>query len=207
MENEEIFGEQPENEEGSPLEALDQTESENEQSEAERGVPIGKFKSVDDLYHAYNSLQSEFTKKCQKLAEIEKDKMMNAVSDEELESGLKSFLLENQEAYSYVDEIKSRVFSDEKLRTQEKPFDKVWAEMLYEKLTSSNKANEPLVQDFILKDEKIKDLVIQNYVKGLEENKAPLVMSNEAGERVARVATPKPDSFEQAKQVALDLLS
>ncbi len=207
MENEEIFGEQPENIEGSPLETLDQTESENEQSEAERGVPIGKFKSVDDLYHAYNSLQSEFTKKCQKLAEIERDKTAVTVSNEELEAGLKTFLLENQEAYSYVDEIKSRVFSDERLKTQEKPFDKVWADMLYEKLSSPNKANEPLVQEYILKDEKIKNLVVQNYLRGLEENKSPLVMSSEAGERVARIATPKPDTFEDAKKVALDFLS
>lgn len=206
MEDEEIVGEQPESTQGSPLENCDQTDCESEQSEAERGVPIGKFKSVDDLYHAYNSLQSEFTKKCQKLAEIEKDKAV-VPSDEELEGGLKSFLLENQEAYFYVDEIKKRVFSDDKIKGLEKPFDKVWAEMLFEKLSSPDKANEPMVQNLILKDEKIKDLVIQNYVKGLEENKAPVVMTSETGERVARVATSKPDTFEQAKQVALDLLS
>lgn len=206
MENEENLGEQPEVVEGSPTENPDQTESEREQSEAERGVPIGKFKSVDDLYHAYNSLQSEFTKKCQKLAEIEKDKTI-VPSDDELEGGLKSFLLENQEAYSYVDEIKRRVFADEKLKTLDKPFDKVWAEMLYEKLSSPDKASEPLVQNLILKDEKIKDLVIQNYVKGLEENKAPIVMTSDSGEKVARVATSKPDSFEKAKEVALNLLS
>ncbi len=206
MENEEIVGEQPEETQGSPLENSEEAVCENEQSEAERGVPIGKFKSVDDLYHAYNSLQSEFTKKCQKLAEIEKDKAV-APSEEELEGGLKSFLLENQEAYSFVDEIKNRVFSDEKLKAMEKPFDKVWAEMIYEKLRGSNKANEPLVQNLILKDEKIKDLVIQNYVKGLEENKAPVVMTSVTGERVARIATSKPDTFEEAKQAVLDLLS
>ncbi len=206
MENEEMLGEQPEIEKGSPMEDSEQTESENKQSEAERGVPIGKFKSVEDLYCAYNSLQSEFTKKCQKLAEFEKDKTP-IPTEQELSNGFKEFLLENQEAYSYADEIKNIVFSDEKLKAQEKPFDKVWAQMLYQKLTSPNKANEPLVRDFILKDEKLKNLVIQNYVEGLKENKAPLVMSSEPGERVARNATQKPDTFEQAKKLALDLLS
>jgi len=206
MNEEEKIGEQPEIFDGSPLETSEQTECGTEQSEAERGVPIGKFKSVDDLYHAYNSLQSEFTKKCQRLAEIEKDKTV-VPSQEELESGLKEFLLENQEAYYYLDEIKTRVFSDEKMKAVEKPFDKVWAEMLYEKLSSPDKANEPLVRNLILKDEKIKDLVIQNYVKDLGENKAPVVMTSETGERVARIATSKPDTFEQAKQIALNLLS
>lgn len=206
MENEEIVGEQPEIDEGSPLENFEQTECESEQSEAERGVPIGKFKSVEDLYHAYNSLQSEFTKKCQKLAEIEKDKTP-VPSQEDLESGLKAFLLENQDALFYEDELRGRVFADEKLKTLEKPFDKMWAQMLFEKLKCPDKTTEPMVQNLILKDEKIKDLVIQNYVRGLEANQAPVVFASETGERVAGVATSKPDTFEKAKQVALDLLS
>lgn len=188
------------------MDDFDQTECKTEQSEAERGVPIGKFKSVDDLYHAYNSLQSEFTKKCQKLAEIEKEKTV-IPSQEQLEEGLKSFLLENQDAYSYVDEIKSRVFADEKMMALEKPFDKAWAEMLFEKLSSPNKENEPMVQDLVLKDEKIKNLVIQNYVRDLNQNKSPVVLTRATGEKVATVATSKPDTFEAAKKVAINLLS
>ena len=34
-------------------------------------VSLGKFKDVNALYNAYNSLQSEFTKRCQKLKELE----------------------------------------------------------------------------------------------------------------------------------------
>ena len=37
----------------------------------EKGVSLGKFKSVDSLINAYNSLQSEFTKRCQKIKELE----------------------------------------------------------------------------------------------------------------------------------------
>lgn len=205
-ENEKNVGEQPNIQDGSPLENSEQTDSKPEQSEAERGVPIGKFKSVGDLYHAYNSLQSEFTKKCQKLAELEKDKTP-IPTEEKLNDDFKAFLLNNQEAYSYADEIKNKVFADEKLKMQERPFDKVWAQMLFEKLTGSNKTKEPLVQNLILKDKEINDLVIQNYVKGLEENRTPYVMASETGDRVAQVATSKPDSFEKAKELALDLLS
>jgi hypothetical protein len=202
---EENVGEQPETL-GSPEENSEQTEVASEQSEAERGVPIGKFKSVDDLYHAYNSLQSEFTKKCQRLAEIEKDKTP-LPSQEKLNDEFKAFLLENQEAYSFADEIKQRVFSDENLMSVEKPFDKVWASVVYEKLKSQDNTKEPMVRALILNDEKIKNLVIQNYMEGLADKKAPFVMSSETGEKVAQVVTSKPDSFEQAKKVVLDLLS
>ncbi len=34
-------------------------------------VSLGKFKDVNALIHAYNSLQSEFTKRCQRIKELE----------------------------------------------------------------------------------------------------------------------------------------
>ena len=42
-----------------------------EQETTTDGSPIGKFKSVEALYSAYNNLQAEFTRKCQKLSELE----------------------------------------------------------------------------------------------------------------------------------------
>ncbi len=35
------------------------------------GVSLGKFKDVNALLNAYNSLQAEFTKRCQRLKELE----------------------------------------------------------------------------------------------------------------------------------------
>ena len=37
----------------------------------ESKVSLGKFKDVNALIHAYNSLQSEFTKRCQRIKELE----------------------------------------------------------------------------------------------------------------------------------------
>lgn len=42
-----------------------------EQSALEGEVSLGKFKDVSALLSAYNSLQSEFTKRCQKVKELE----------------------------------------------------------------------------------------------------------------------------------------
>ena len=185
-----------------------QVEDETEQSEAERGVPIGKFKSVEDLYQAYNNLQSEFTKKCQKLSELEKDKIEKSrIKEEKFDADFKTFLLENQEAYSFADEIKSRVLKNDEIREQEKPFDAVWKQMIIEKMSAPNKAQEPLVQRLILDDDELKNLVIENYMKQLQEHKNPIIMSSNAGERVTKPVTPKPDSFEKAKEIVLDLLS
>lgn len=174
-------------------------------SEAERGVPVGKFKNVDDLLDAYNSLQAEFTRKCQKLSALEKEKAEQN-PQEKLENEFSQFLSRNTQAVAYADEIKSRLENNESYKKEQKPFDKIWSEILYEKLTSPNKAKEPIVQDLILQDVELKNLIIENYVKQLQEQKTPVIMSN-SGERVTKLETPKPDSFEQAKKVVLDLLS
>ncbi|MBR1890393.1 MAG: hypothetical protein IJ817_01740 [Clostridia bacterium] len=206
MEEENKIEEQP-SVEGSS-EPADNVVEKDEESKAERGVPIGKFRNVDDLYHAYNNLQAEFTKKCQRLSELEKDKTSETKAQEEkLDAEFKMFLLENKDAFSYADEIKNLVLQDEALKADEKPFDKVWKKMVYEKMSSPNKAEEPIIQNLILNDDELKDLVIKNYVKELQKHNNPVIMPSGSGERVTKPVTQKPESFEEAKKVVLDLLS
>lgn len=206
MEEENNIEEQPSFEGSSEPIEVEQTA---ESSEAERGVPVGKFKSVDDLYDAYNNLQSEFTRKCQRLAELEKDKTQkDEISIEtKLEDEFKVFLAENSEAAAFAEQIKNEVLQNEELKTSQKPFDKVWSKMIYEKFSLPDKAKEPLVQNFVLNDEDLKNLVIEKYVKELSEHKVPTLMTTSSGERVTKPATPKPDTFEQAKSIVLGLLS
>ena len=52
------------------------SEKENESvqkvTEVEKAdISLGKFKDVNALLNAYNSLQSEFTKRCQRIKELE----------------------------------------------------------------------------------------------------------------------------------------
>ncbi|MBE5736805.1 MAG: hypothetical protein E7348_00185 [Clostridiales bacterium] len=46
-------------------------ETEKDLGDKKSEVSFGKFKDVDSLVNAYNSLQSEFTKRCQKIKELE----------------------------------------------------------------------------------------------------------------------------------------
>ena len=45
--------------------------AEEQKGDAHEEVSLGKFKDVGALLNAYNSLQSEFTKRCQKIKELE----------------------------------------------------------------------------------------------------------------------------------------
>ena len=73
------------------------------------GISLGKFKDVKSLLDAYNSLQSEFTKRCQRLKElegqVETDKTTTAVRTETLEGS-------TEEPKGITDEEKSKILQD-----------------------------------------------------------------------------------------------
>ncbi len=177
------------------------------ESEADKGETIGKFKNVEALLDAYNNLEKEFTKKSQRLAELEKDKVEEEKeSDLKLDEKLQTFLFSNGEANSYSDELKKRVQENESLKKMDDPFSFVWAEMIFEKLKGTNKDGGE-VTDYVFNNENIKNAVLEKYVNQLAENKAPIKISS-SGKRVATpVATQSPKSLNEAKDYLKNLFS
>ena len=175
-------------------------------NEAENGETVGKFKDVNALLEAYENLEKEFTKKCQRLSELEKDKTQEENNlNQEIDTKLKAFLSDNGEATSYSEMLKEKVLNDDSLKKMEDPFSYVWAEMVFDRLKGNS--DEGILTDYILNNENIKDMVIKNYVNQLTENKSPIKISS-SGKRVATsVVTQKPETLSDAKKVLYDLLS
>ncbi len=76
-------------------EAVSQVAEAKEKSGEDTSVSLGKFKDVNALLAAYNSLQSEFTKRCQRIKELEAEKTAAVDKDTPTE---KSERTENQSA-------------------------------------------------------------------------------------------------------------
>lgn len=60
-----------------------ETDSNSAQFEEESGSIFGKFKDATSLLSAYNSLQAEFTRKSQELANLKREKSADGLSKEE----------------------------------------------------------------------------------------------------------------------------
>ena len=178
-----------------------------EESKAENGEKVGKFKNVEALLEAYNNLEKEFTKKSQRLAEFEKDKMEEEKElESQVDNKLKTFLSSNGEANSYSEELKKRVLENESLKKMDDPFSYVWAEMIFEKLKGSSETDGE-VANYVLGNEKLKNIVLEKYVNQLTENKSPIKISS-AGKRVATsTATQKPQNLKDAKDYLKNLFS
>lgn len=76
--------------------------------EKEEQVSLGKFKDVKSLIHAYNSLQAEFTKRCQRIKELEGER--NSV--DKVTAPTESLSEEKERAQGITDEEKEEILKD-----------------------------------------------------------------------------------------------
>ena len=183
-----------------------QVQEDMQHSEAENGETVGKFKDANALLEAYNNLEKEFTKKCQRLSELEKDKIKEEEElNKKVEEKLALFLSSNGEATNYKDELVEKVKSDDSLKKMDDPFSYVWAEMVFDKI-KNQKTSDEAVKNYILGNENLKNAVIESYINQLSENKSPIIISSN-GNRVATVATQNPANLDDAKKYLIDLLS
>lgn len=167
---------------------------------------FGKFKSAEALFDAYNSLQAEFTRKCQKLSEFEKEKTEESkLSQQEIDEGLSKFLSKNSDAEDYSDEIKTMVNSEQ----TGDPFETAWAKIVLKKFVDNqqNKSEDPFLRKYIFDDEEFKNKVIESYMKDLNFNKPPILLSSESGQRAARLDPAPPTSLQEAKKLVEDMFS
>ena len=201
----EIIGEQPEKEPANN-EIEVSVESDSGSPNDDSCNAYGKFKTPEALLEAYNNLQAEFTRKCQKLSEFEKEKTVEKnLSEDEINDGLSKFLEKNSDAKNYSEQLVEKV-REEKSRD---PFENAWAEIIKEKFSGdiSKKESDPLIKKYIFDDEELTNKVIECYMKDLNTKKPPIVLSADSGQRVALQEPTPPTNLAQAKKIVEEMFS
>lgn len=159
----------------------------------------GKFKSREALLDAYNNLEKEFTRKCQRLSELEKDKAEeNEIS---LEDKFSQFLSENTDATGYSEEIMKIAQTDEKIKSLQDPFMAAWCKVLCEDVLHRASAGDYCLNKYVLSSEEIQHKIVEDYLGKLREQKNPVVISSSSGERVSSAEIEHPSTLEEAKQL------
>lgn len=184
--------------EGTTLDSLNETGS------------LGKFKDAESLLNAYNSLQAEFTRKCQKLSDVTKELEENKSQVAESEpvyasknwrENVSNFLAKNSEAQKYSGEIATEILNDEKLQSSPNALELAWARVMQKNYVEPAKlANDQnFINEQILSRNEIKMQVLEEYFKNLQKQKNPPVISG-SGE-VAVAKTSAPTNMAEAKQM------
>ena len=179
------------------------------------GSPLGKFKSAETLLDAYNELQGEFTRKCQKLSEVEKklqeselkcvpEQQEAKLSENEFawQSKISEFLQSHEKASDFVEEITNEIISDEDLKNQEDGLEKAYSRVLEKKYSKTEELveDEEFLEKFIFSNEKIKNKIIKEYVNSLQFFQSPININN-SGVTRGVASSNNVSSLEDAKRV------
>lgn len=159
-----------------------------------QGSPINKFKTTEQLQKAYENLEREYTKKCQKLSSLEKE-LDNAKApnkQENILAEIKEFYTENPNAKDFHEKLLEKSLEKEVFSKQ--GLIKDYLEILgqaYQKEKEKNSSKE-LLFDKINNDDELKNKIIGDYIDKVKANKiTPLIKAGEGGYVITPVTTPK----------------
>lgn len=177
---------------------------------SEDGSQFGKFKDAESLLSAYNNLQAEFTRKCQKLSEIEKQQQKSMESEaspvfsqEDWQDKVSQFLSKNQDAKKFASEISQEIMSNPELSTSKDALSLAWANVMSKKYKPMEDMinDDKFVNDYVLSNEQIKQKVLSMYVKDIENKKIPPIVTASSGGNIAFPTTKKANTLNEAKSL------
>lgn len=188
------------------------------------GSIYGKFKDATSMLKAYKNLEAEFTRKSQRVAELErKYKLTDVVSEEvdALSEETKEVSSENTTLTAIESaDWKERVDGFFKANPSASEYKSRMARILHENpdyilspkcleiaysLAKTEGLKQPaellkdqqFIDDYVLNDSRIKDIIINSYIKSLSRGELPKVIS---GNSAVHMATPKPDAPRTIKE-------
>lgn len=159
---------------------------------------FGKFKSAEELLRAYNALESEFTRKSQKLSEYE-----NNVN---WEGKVSEFVKKYPIAEKYAEEVAGEITKNGKKDIEERDLERALLTVLSGKVKTVEEMSEDEdVIDKVLSSDKNRTKVIEDYLEGIRRNGPP----NTLPKRGATPVTPPLDvrTIRDAGKVAIKILS
>ena len=224
-----------------PATALNAAEENSAMSEiGSQNGELGKSKNSKALLDAYNNLQSEFTKKCQMLSQLQKDKTDNlldksceskenvdnltknqeidtknsekteiidvnykTIKEKSNEEELNLFLKNNFDASKYIDEIKDKSLN----LSNQNPYEIAWAKVLLSHIKEGNKTSDPIINQYVLSDENVRNKILEEYLTSLNNSKPPIIISSQSGERLSSVIEDSPKTLAEAKKLVDKMFS
>ena len=184
-------------------------------SSEQNGSQLGKFKDTDALLSAYNSLQAEFTKKCQKLSELEKQKEQKAEDltpifmNENWSDKVTEFLTQNQEAKNYASEISEYIIKNPNMAKNDNALEIAWANVVQKNYVSPEKlvGDEAFVDKYIMSNADIKQKILNEYIKQIQTTTPPPVISTKSGGSIAFATQKQPLSLSEAKSLVEEIFN
>ena len=170
--------------------------------------PFGKFDSADALLKAYNSLQSEFTRKCQAIASTSAENQMRPVDAyNQIKNKVDEFAETNSLAKKYESELLEKVLSIPS-GNAEMAIKDAYTQVLESHFASPDQIakSEEFLSNYIYNDEEVCDKILEKIVDKIQTANAPRVLTRSSGSAISLTPINKPANIKEAGELAKSLL-
>jgi hypothetical protein len=126
--------------------------------------------------------------------------------EENWQDNVGQFLLANPDAKEFASEIVNEIIKDKDLASNPNSLQLAYNKILASKYIPTNKLieSEDFINTYILTNEKIKEKIINNYIKGLN-NQTPKVIASSKLSSVGLTPNKKASNLEEARKMVTDL--
>ena len=176
------------------------------------GSSLGKFKNADELLKAYQMLEKEFTKKCQKIKELEvffdnEKKSPTKVDNEEVSPENTNAVSNRSEDKLSIKDLLIKTFSSENSQKEEKINHINLEEPLQKNITENNNMDSNFLKEFIYSNADIRNKFIENYLNEIQSQKSAPLMVNTVNSNFCISPKQKPKNIKDAGEYAKEILN
>ena len=153
---------------------------------------IGKFKNPQELLRAYGELEKEFTRRSQRLKELESGKK-SLMSEEAWKGAVDKFFKEIPSAKAFAKDIANEIMKNPSLREDENCLNVALMRVLTDKFRTPEQlmADGQFLNDYVFSSERVRDAIIANYLDGVRQGVPPYTLHGGGMQCVAPKVKPK----------------
>lgn len=165
---------------------------------------FGKFKDAESLMKAYSNLQSEFTKKSQKLAMLESEINKEKTEQERLtllDEEIEKFVTKYESVKPFTSALKDTLTKDSNLKLEDEAL----------KILSQNyKSPEFYAQDseflnnYIFSNKEIRDNIVKEYLSSITHNSP--IKYERGGGAISLTPPKQPSTISEAGKLAKSII-
>lgn len=167
---------------------------EEKEKEKQKEQNLGKFKNPQELLRAYGELEKEFTRKSQRLKELEIGASENCeLSEEKWKEAADKFFEKTPTAKPFAREIASKIMEEPSLKNDKDCFNVALTKVLLDKFRTPEQLMQDgqFLNDYVLSSDKVKSAVIEEYLRTLRAGQPPKTLADDGLACVSLARKPK----------------
>ncbi len=152
-----------------------------------------KFKNPEELLKAYRELEKEFTRRSQRLAQLENGGEIKERSEEEWKQKVEEFFNKTPTAKPFAKDIAKELIAHPELKSRDGCLDTALTRVLVEKYRSPEQLllDGEFLNKYVLSSPTVKKAVVESYLRDLEAGIPPVVLCDGGEINIAHSSKPK----------------